>query len=191
MTQPVLIDREEAAKVAEREETRMRSVTTRTEYANGRLEAAAEILFAIRTLPPYTTAPAQTCVKCGHSAGIGDMGQCQEFSPTVLGGRFPDRCLCQCEFPAPAPAAVQPSPTTDARERSFEDWLNREDSGDVEQLRRCWDAAAALSSTPSEPLRAWCEDCGSRKVVVVRKFDKAEDFLDAYNRQAESEQKGE
>ena len=57
MPERFLIDREEAAKVANAEIARMGSITMRTEYANGRLDAAREIWNGLRALPPYTTAP--------------------------------------------------------------------------------------------------------------------------------------
>lgn len=43
---------------------------------------------------------------------------------------------------------------------------------------------AEPATTAARDPRAWCEDCGSKKIVIVREFKTAEEFLDAYNQEA-------
>lgn len=109
---------------------------------------------------PVATQPAgqtRICLKCGHEERFSDNegGYCEKSTGRAPFAHVDIPCGCLCVFPAPEGGEPE------LWYREFVDWLDKEDCGDREQLKRAWATAIhwANSRTPQPSPSARCVHC--------------------------------
>jgi hypothetical protein len=113
-----------------------------------------------------------SCVACGHKTPGGDglckevVDTCRETEEQVWSEPMPIYCGCKCVF-----AATGAHRFTDAEGR-FKDWLNREDYGNPQQLRRAFQAGVEFAATgaPARDLTKLYNEFASRARLIA--YDK-------------------